>query len=90
MTASSPPRDDDERWSQWLQSHGPAVRGYVLAMVRRPDLADDMTQEVFWRAWRGRERYREVGTARAYLLRIADRLVCDHGRKQGREVNLSE
>jgi len=89
MTASSRLRDDHERWSEWTEAHGPAVRGYVLAMVRRPDVADDVTQEVFWRAWRGRERYREAGKARAYLLRIADRLVCDHGRKAGREVNLS-
>ena len=90
MTASSRPQDDNQRWSEWSRAHGPAVRGYVLAMVRRLDLADDMTQDVFWRAWRGRERYCEAGTARAYLLRIADRLVCDHGRKLGREVNLSE
>ena len=81
MTASSRRRDDEERWTEWSRAHGPAVRGYVLAMVRRPDLADDMTQEVFWRAWRGRERYREAGTARAYLLRIADRLVCDRGHR---------
>lgn len=90
MTATSRPQDDQERWSEWSRAHGPAVRGYVLAMLRRPDLAEDVTQEVFWRAWRGRQRYRETGTARAYLLRIADRLVCDHGRKLGREVHLSE
>jgi len=66
------------------------VRGYLLAMVRRLDLADDLTQEVFCRAWQARSRYREQGNARAYLLRIADRLVCDHGRKAGREVTLDE
>lgn len=66
------------------------MRGYLLALVRRPDLADDLTQEVFCRAWRARSRYREEGNARAYLLRIADRLVCDRGRKSGRERTLNE
>jgi len=66
------------------------VRGYLLAMLRRPDLADDFTQEVFCRAWQARSRYREQGTARAYLLRIADRLVGDWWRKAGRERTLDE
>lgn len=61
-----------------------------MAMVRRPDVVDDLVQEVFCRAWQARERYREEGNARAYLLRIADRLMCDRGRKSGREVNVSE
>jgi len=66
------------------------VRGYLLAIVRRAELADELTQEVFFRAWQARKRYREEGSARAYLLRIADRLACDRGRKAGREINLDE
>jgi RNA polymerase sigma-70 factor (ECF subfamily) len=81
---------DDGLWAQWGQRHGRAVRGYLLAMVRRHDVADDLTQEVFCRAWQARERYREQGTARAYLLRIADRLAWDHGRRSRREVNLGD
>jgi RNA polymerase sigma-70 factor (ECF subfamily) len=76
--------------ANWEGEHGQAVRGYLLAMVRRPEVADDLTQEVFFRAWQARERYREDGTARAYLFCIADRLVCDWGRKSGREVHLSD
>jgi len=90
MTPASQSPDDAELWAEWGQRHARAVRGYLLAMVRRHDLADDLTQEVFCRAWQARDRYREQGTPRAYLLRIADRLVCDYGRKAGREVNLSE
>ncbi len=59
-------------------------------MVRRQDMADDLTQEVFCRAWQAKDRYQEQGTARAYLLRIADRLVVDHYRQCGRELNLSD
>jgi RNA polymerase sigma-70 factor (ECF subfamily) len=66
------------------------VRGYLFAMVRRHDVADDLTQEVFCRAWQARGRYREEGTARAYLFRIADHLAWDRQRKSRHEVNLSD
>jgi RNA polymerase sigma-70 factor, ECF subfamily len=82
--------DDADLWAEWGHRHGRAVRGYLLGMVRRHDLADDLTQEVFCRAWQARDRYREQGLARAYLLRIADRLVLTHYRRSGREVNLGE
>ncbi len=82
--------DDAPLWAEWGHLHGRAVRGYLLALVRRHDLADDLTQEVFCRAWQARDRYREQGAARAYLLRIADHLARDHQRRSGREVNLSD
>ena len=59
-------------------------------MVGRADVAEDLTQEVFVRAWQARRRYREQDHARAYLLRIADRLVFDRQRKAGREVTLDQ
>jgi RNA polymerase sigma-70 factor, ECF subfamily len=90
MSPSRQPPDDADTWAQWCQLHTRAVRGYLYGMVRRHDSADDLTQEVFCRAWQARERYREEGKARAYLLRIADRLVLDRCRKAGREVNMSE
>ncbi len=81
---------DGERLALWVREHGAAVRGYLVGIVRRADVADDLTQEVFWRAWRSRDRYREAGTPRAYLLKIADRLAWDHGRVSRREVHLDE
>lgn len=82
-------RQDAERLSQWSRDHGRAVRGYVLALVRRADVADDITQEVFRKAWQARASYTENGTPRAYLLRIADRLVCDWSRRNRPELNLA-
>lgn len=90
MTAVSPRPDDAHVWTEWVRVHGPAVRGYLLAMVRQPDLADDLAQEAFCRAWQARHRYREEGTARAYLIRIADRLACDHLRKRRHEVQVGD
>jgi RNA polymerase sigma-70 factor (ECF subfamily) len=88
MAPPGPETSEADRFGEWVRRHGRAVRGYLLAMVRRPDVADDLAQEVFCRAWQARDRYREQGTPRAYLIRIADRLLCDRGRRAGRETTL--
>ena len=80
--------DEAKRLDQWVRDHGRAVRGYVLAVTGRADVAEELAQEVFYRAWLSRDRYQEQGTARAYLVKIADRLIRDRWRKQGREVTL--
>ena len=77
-----------EQFAAWVRDHSRAVRGYLLGMIRRADAADDLLQEVFRRAWQGRTTYRENGHARAYLLKIADRLVCDRQRKGRPEITL--
>jgi RNA polymerase sigma-70 factor (ECF subfamily) len=84
------PIDADDRLAHWAREHGRAVRGYLLGLVGSPDVADDLTQDVFRRAWEARTRYRESGNARAYLLCIADRLACDRARRAGREVTIDE
>jgi RNA polymerase sigma-70 factor, ECF subfamily len=81
---------DGDRLAQWVREHGRAVRGYLLGIVRRADVADDLVQETFWRAWRSRHKYQESGTARAYLFKIADRLACDHCRSVGKEIHLND
>jgi RNA polymerase sigma-70 factor (ECF subfamily) len=85
MHIPAEPANDQERFEGWVREHGRAVRGYLLALVRRADLADELAQEVFLRAWQARNRYQEKGTLRAYLVRIADRLVCDLARRNGRD-----
>jgi RNA polymerase sigma-70 factor (ECF subfamily) len=90
MAALNHPQDDARTWADWVQTHGPAVRGYLMAMLRQTELADELSQETFFRAWQARDRYREEGNARAYLLRIADHLVCDRARKSVREVQVTE
>jgi RNA polymerase sigma-70 factor, ECF subfamily len=78
---------ETERFAVWVREHSRAVRGYLFGMTRRADAADDLLQEVFRRAWQARAAYRENGHPRAYLLKIADRLVCDRSRKTRREIN---
>lgn len=80
----------DELLASWVREHSAAIRGYALALVRRPDVADDVLQEVFRRAWQVRDSFRRQGQDRAFLIRIADHLVCDRARRLGRELNLDE
>ncbi len=80
----------DELLASWVHEHSAAVRGYALALVRRPDVADDVLQEVFRRAWQVRDSFRRQGQDRAFLIRIADHLVCDRARRMGWELNLDE
>jgi RNA polymerase sigma-70 factor, ECF subfamily len=90
MTTSGRESPEAERMAEWVREHGPAVRGYLLGIVRRAEDADDLAQEVFCRAWQSRERYREEGHSRSFLLRIADRLACDRIRRKRPEATLSD
>src|SRR5262245_31076061 len=90
MAADDTRQAAEKRLAQWVREHAAAVRGYLLGVVRRADVADDLVQMVFQRAWQARDRYRDEGHERAYLLRIADRLVVDHSRRTKREVTVDE
>jgi len=80
----------ERRFSQWIRDHGKAVRGFLFALVRRGDVADDLCQEVFCRAWQARDLYTDQGKTRAYLLQIANRLACDHSRRNEPRTNLDD
>ena len=82
MTVTDSRCDERPRLDDWAGQYGAAVRGYILALVRNPHLAEDLAQEVFIRAWQGQARYQEQGQAKAWLFRIADHVVCDALRKR--------
>jgi RNA polymerase sigma-70 factor, ECF subfamily len=90
MTADDGSNRAGDRLTCWVREHGRPVRGYLLGTVGRLDVADDLLQETFQRAWQARERYRDDGHERAYLLRIADRLVIDRSRRLGVEINVTD
>lgn len=55
-----------------------------------PDDADDVTQDVYVRAWRAAAAFRHDATARTWLLAIARRACVDWLRRRGRRSRLSE
>jgi RNA polymerase sigma-70 factor (ECF subfamily) len=68
-----------------VREHGDAVFGFVLRRVggARP-LAEDLTQEAFLRAWRGRKGFREETSMRGWLCAIAANVVRDEARRRRR------
>ena len=68
--------------TDWVRQHGDSLRGYLWSLTHDAALAEDLLQETFLRVWRQRGDYIEQGKERAYLFRIADRLVIDNRRRQ--------
>lgn len=79
-----PPADADD-FATVVREHGDAVYGFVLRRVggARP-LAEDLTQEAFLRAWRGRRTFREETSMRGWLCAIAANVVRDDARRRRR------
>jgi RNA polymerase sigma-70 factor (ECF subfamily) len=65
-----------------------AARVYSLArrMLRREDRAEELTQEVFLRAWRECASYRGEAPFGAWLARLARNLVLNELRQNGRHL----
>lgn len=79
MTAPLPPRPAADGLAD---AHAAALRGYFRRAVGRPDLAEDLTQEVFLRVVRGADHYEARGRERAWIFTIAHRVLVDHFRRQ--------
>lgn len=80
----------NEQITRWTAQFGGLVRGFLMSMVRRADVADDLFQEVFLNAWKGLDMYTEQGDAKAYLMKIAYRVVCNSKRRKSLEVNVDD
>ena len=75
---------DADAFTEVVRDHGDVVFGFVLRRVGDRGAAEDLTQEVFLRAWRAREGYRGDGSVRGWLCVIAANVVRDHQRRQRR------
>jgi hypothetical protein len=62
---------DGDRLGEVFQRHVPRVRAMVFQLVLDDHLADDVTQEVFLRAWRSLDRFRGRSKFSTWLYRIA-------------------
>jgi len=74
---------------EWYEAHGRALYGYLRFQLTSPDLAEDLTAEVFLRALCHIESFNSaLGTPRAWLFRIAQNALRDHRRQARRRVSL--
>jgi RNA polymerase sigma-70 factor, ECF subfamily len=65
-----------------VQIYWPRVFRFVLASVRDEDMAETLTQDCFWRAYRARSRFRGDSSVSTWLIQIAVNLVRDFGRNR--------
>lgn len=68
----------EEDFRELVRAHEPAVHAFVRRRVRDGGRAEDLTQEVFLRAWRHADRYdASRADVRGWLFAIARNLVVD-------------
>jgi len=77
--------------SELFRSHYAMLRGYLIKISLRPDLADDLAQDTMIRAMQKIHLY-EPGKSSwsTWLITIASRLYLDHLRKNRRDQKLLE
>jgi RNA polymerase sigma-70 factor (ECF subfamily) len=76
-------QDDPAAFAVLYHRHLHGVYRYLLVRSGDEQDAQDLTSQTFLAAWAGRESYRNEGSVRAWLLRIAWHKLNDHWR-QGR------
>ena len=64
----------------WMEQYGQDVWVFIYAAVRNQDVADDLTQEVFLRAFRHANQFRQASSVKTWLFAIARNAVRDHRR----------
>lgn len=63
-------------------AHHAEIYAYLIRMLRDPDLAADLTQDAFIKAYRNYNVLEKPENARAWLYQIAHRVALDHIRRQ--------
>lgn len=72
-----------ERIYEWYEQYKTGIFRYALSLLKDPDGAEDVLQEVFLRILAGKY-FPEPGKEQAYLYRMARNLCFDHLRRQKR------
>jgi RNA polymerase sigma-70 factor (ECF subfamily) len=73
---------DPERW---VEEHGDCLYRFALLRVREPAVAEDLVQETFLAAIKGRDRFAGQSSERSWLVGILKHKIIDHIRKSVRE-----
>ncbi|HET7638077.1 MAG TPA: sigma-70 family RNA polymerase sigma factor, partial [Ktedonobacteraceae bacterium] len=77
-------RGDVEAFNQLILRYQQTTYAVVYRMLGNPDIAADVTQDALLAAFRAINSFRGGSSFRAWLLRIASNMACDHWRKTQR------
>jgi RNA polymerase sigma-70 factor (ECF subfamily) len=76
------PASEFEDFDQLVQQYRTRVLRFLFASVRDIDLAETLTQDCFWNAYRSRKAFRGDCSVNTWLMRIAVNLVRSHVRSR--------
>ncbi len=75
---------------RWVTEYGDYLFNYALGRLRNPQKAEDMVQETFLAALKGRMAFAGRGAERSWLVGILRHKVFDHCRKTSRETPFTD
>jgi RNA polymerase sigma factor (sigma-70 family) len=81
---------DLDAFESLFRLHQRAVYGWILRMVRKPEAAEELVVETFWRIYRARARFDPARDFAPWARRIATRVALDWLRAQRPESELDE
>ncbi|MGG0662945.1 RNA polymerase sigma factor [Viridibacillus arvi] len=73
---------DEKSFQQVYQTHNDAIYQYIFYLIQHRELAEDLTQETFYRAYKQFGTFREEADVKTWIKRIARNLVYDHFRRK--------
>ncbi|MBI2149438.1 MAG: RNA polymerase sigma factor [Acidobacteria bacterium] len=71
-----------EDFDRLVEQHRTRVLRFLFASLRDMDLAETLTQDCFWNAYKRRSAFRGDCSVHTWLMRIAVNLVRDHARRR--------
>jgi len=80
---------DKDAFAAWVSESQRGIYGYCLRMTGHPEDAQDLTQEVFVRAYRGIRAFRQQSQLSTWLYQIAHNACIDHLRRNNKAKVLS-
>jgi len=82
VTHMESPIEELQDFDKVVQIYWSSIFRFVLASVRDRDAAETLTQDCFWRAYRGRKGFRGDSSVKTWLTHIAVNLVRDFNRNR--------
>ena len=68
---------------QLYKEHSDRVYSYIYFLVRHRECAEDLTQETFYKAYKGLDAFNNQASITNWLLKIARNVTYDHFRRKG-------